>query len=85
LNTTPELGIADIRDVSSFNKVASSWFSAATGYQGPSPQKPTDNGTADVDMHKRKVEWTLKNFKGGTNRVLEMSLSYEKDVLIDEL
>ena len=44
-----------------------------------------DNGEADVDMHKRKVYWVLKNFKGGTSRILECSLSYEKDVLIDEL
>src|ERR1700744_4649436 len=87
MNNSPEhLGISDIHDVSSFNKVAASWISSATaGYTSSSPVKDTTNGTADVDMNKRKVEWTLKNFKGGTNKILEMSLSYDKDVLIDEL
>lgn len=72
--------------MSSFNKVASSWISAATsGYASAAPVVSSENGQADVDMNKRKVEWTIKNFKGGTNKVLEMSLSYDKDVLIDEL
>jgi hypothetical protein len=35
-------------------------------------------------MKKRKVTWTLTNFKGGENKTLEVSLSYEKDVIIDE-
>jgi hypothetical protein len=36
-------------------------------------------------MKKRKIVWTLKDFKGGQNKTLEISLSYDKDVLIDEL
>ena len=35
-------------------------------------------------MNKRKVTWLVNNFKGGQSKVLEVSLSYDKDVLIDE-
>ena len=44
-----------------------------------------ENGQADVDMKKHKVTWTVTNFKGGQNKTLECTLTYEKDVLIDEL
>lgn len=36
-------------------------------------------------MKKRKITWTINNFKGGQSKTLEVSLSYDKDVLIDEL
>lgn len=84
-NSEEQLEITDIHDVESLKRVANSWISNAISYAGGSPTKNTDNGTADVDMNKRKVEWTIKNFKGGTNKTLEISLSYGKDVLIDEL
>jgi hypothetical protein len=36
-------------------------------------------------MKKRKITWVINNFKGGQSKTLEVNLSYEKDVLIDEL
>ena len=36
-------------------------------------------------MKKRKVVWTINNFKGGQSKTLEVILSYEKDVIIDEI
>jgi hypothetical protein len=44
-----------------------------------------ENGTADCDMKKRKITWVITNFKGGMQKNLDVSLSYDKDVLIDEL
>ena len=50
--------------MSSLNKVASYWLSAATAYTTSTPI-PGENGTADCDMKKRKVIWTVNNLKGG--------------------
>ena len=36
-------------------------------------------------MKKRKITWIVNNFKGGQSKTLEVNLTYEKDVLIDEL
>ena len=58
---------------------------------GPSPENPSgsfageNNGQADCDMKKRKVVWSLQNVKGGQNKTLEITLSYDKDVIIDEV
>ena len=35
-------------------------------------------------MAKRRIEWTINNFRGGQNRELELSLTFKKDVIIDE-
>jgi len=68
--------------------MASQIISAAAGYAGRGggyavPQ--VDNGKADFDTKKRKVVWEVKDFKGGQQKYLEVSLSYSKDVLLDEL
>jgi hypothetical protein len=80
LQFNQQLGLKDISDFNSFNKVAHQWISQAT--TGAPLQ---DNGSADCDMNKRKIVWTINNFKGGQNKTLEVCLSYDKDVLIDEL
>lgn len=50
------------------------------------PKKPVeDPDRADFNISKRRVEWTIKNFRGGQNRELELSLTYKKDTLIDEV
>ena len=38
----------------------------------------------DYDVAKRRIEWTINNFRGGQNRELELSLTFKKDVVIDE-
>jgi hypothetical protein len=63
------------------NKIASSYFNNSPEIKAAM----AENGTADCDMKKRKVVWSLTNVKGGMNKQLDVCLSYEKDVLIDEL
>lgn len=65
----------------SLNKVATQWIASTTQAVPPG----MENGTADCDMKKRKIVWTINNFKGGQTKQLEVCLTYEKDVLIDEL
>jgi len=65
----------------SLNKVATQWIASTT----QSSLSGQENGIADCDMKKRKITWTLNNFKGGQTKQLEVCLTYEKDVLIDEL
>lgn len=36
-------------------------------------------------MAKRRIEWDIKNFKGGQNRTLDLSLTFKKGVVIDEV
>lgn len=81
--TTDNLGISDINSISSLNKVASQLISAASSYTSSTP-KVGENGIADVDMKKRKITWTITNFKGQTNKTLEVNFTYDKDVIIDE-
>ena len=65
---------------------------AASGYggtaaepkAGPGLLNDKTNGTADYDQNKRKVVWEIKDFKGGQSKTLKCSLTYEKDVIIDE-
>ena len=35
-------------------------------------------------MKKRKIAWSLTNFRGGQTKTLACSFTYDKDVLIDE-
>lgn len=46
---------------------------------------PQDNDTADFNTSKRRIEWNVKNFRGGQNRTLEISLTYKKGIVIDEV
>lgn len=72
------LSFKDIHDMESLNKVASSWIPGNKSIQ------ESENGFADCDLKKRKVVWTVNNFTGGTSKTLEVCLSYDKDVVIDE-
>jgi|LauGreDrversion4_2_1035121.scaffolds.fasta_scaffold60045_1 hypothetical protein len=56
----------------SLNKVAQQWINSASGSQN----KEAENGVADCDLKKRKVVWTVNNFKGTQNKVLELCLSF---------
>ena len=80
---TYSLGLRDIHDMDSLNKVAQQWITTATTTNQTGPGSG-ENGTADCDFKKRKVVWTINNFKGGQNKTLEVCLTYDKDVLIDE-
>lgn len=84
LNLTQQnkvLSFKDIHDMESLNKVAASWINTATGNK---TLQESENGFADCDLKKRKVVWTVNNFIGGTSKTLEVCLSYDKDVVIDE-
>jgi hypothetical protein len=50
-------------------------------------QKPQaeDQDSADFNLAKRRIEWVIKNFRGGQNRTLELSLTYKKGINIDEV
>lgn len=65
----------------SLNKAASQWMAGSAASSAAS----SENGFADCDLKKRKVVWTVNNFKGGQNRTLEVCLSYDKDTIIDEV
>lgn len=40
---------------------------------------------ADFDQSKRRVDWHVRNFRGGQTRELQLSLTYKAGVLIDEV
>ena len=77
------LSFKDIHDMDSLNRVAQQWISGqpATGTE----IEYGENGYADCDLKKRKVVWNVKNFKGGSSRNLDVVLSYDPEVVIDEL
>jgi hypothetical protein len=47
--------------------------------------QPEDNDTADYNTSKRHIDWHVKNFRGGQNRVLDVSLTYKKGTIINEV
>ena len=50
------------------------------------PKKPMDDpDRCDFNVSKRRIEWKIKNFRGGQNREIELSMTYKKDTFIDEL
>jgi len=73
------LSLKDITDFESLNKAAQQWIGSA-----PPEIKYGENGYADCDIKKRKVEWTCKDVKGGQSRTLELVLSFDKETEIDE-
>ena len=63
---------------------AQGYFDSAQQLMGP--KKPIeDPDRADFNISKRRIEWTIKNFRGHQNRELELSMTYRKGTLIDEL
>lgn len=73
--------LKDFANLEQLNKVVASYITTSPEVKAAA----SENGTADCDMKKRKVVWSLTNVKGGMNKQLDVCLSYEKDVLIDEL
>ena len=50
------------------------------------PKKPVEEpDRADFNVSKRRIEWKIKNFRGGQNRELELSMTYRKGTVIDEM
>jgi len=48
------------------------------------PQQ-SENGVAEFNTGKRKIIWRLKNVKGQQTKTLDVSLTYNPGILIDEL
>jgi hypothetical protein len=46
---------------------------------------PEDQDIADFNVSKRRVEWRVKNFRGQQNRTLELSMTYKKGTVINEV
>lgn len=44
-----------------------------------------ENGLAEFNNGKRKIIWRLKNVKGQMTKNLDVSLTYNKGIIIDEL
>lgn len=40
---------------------------------------------ADFNPSKRRIEWHIRNFRGEQERELELSMTFKKGVIIDEL
>ena len=50
------------------------------------PKKPVEEpDRADFNVSKRRIEWKIKNFRGGQNRELELSMTYRRGTVIDEM
>lgn len=67
------LSYKDIKDIESLNRVAASWLASTSTAE----KEKLENGYADCDLKKRKVVWTVNNFKGKQTRTLEVCLSYD--------
>lgn len=63
---------------------ATSYMESANTYMTKQPQ-PEDNDRADYDLSKRRIEWHVLNFRGGQSRTLDLSLTYKKGTLLDEV
>lgn len=46
---------------------------------------PQEGDKFDYNIAKRKVTWSIKNFRGGQTRQLEMSLTYDQKAQINEV
>ena len=57
-----------------------------TAQQAMAPKKVVEEpDRADFNVSKRRIEWIIKNFRGGQNRELELSMTYAKGTTIDEV
>ena len=75
----------DVTNLPSLVSYASSYMESANSMMTTKKPVPEELDRADFSVSKRRVEWTVKNFRGGQNRQLELSLTYKKDVIIDEV
>jgi hypothetical protein len=52
--------------------------------RAPTPV-PEDGDRADFSSGKRVCSWFIKNLRGGQTREITISITYRKDIVIDEL
>lgn len=79
-----------MKDVNTLGQyIAGSYWNSSSVIQGkPSPQLDPlqmENGIAEFNAGKRKIIWKLKNVKGQMTKTLDVSLTYNPGVVIDEL
>lgn len=64
---------------------ASRAMTSASEYMNKNPNpNPEDSDRADFSAGKRTITWHIKNLRGGQNRQLSTSLTYQKGHQIDE-
>ena len=78
-----------VKDASTLANYVGNYL-GAKGSKAPAPTPSIDplkmeNGCAEFNAGKRKIIWQLKNVKGQMTKTLDVSLTYVKDVPIDEL
>ena len=52
--------------------------------RAPAPV-PEDGDRADFSEGKRSCSWHIKNLRGGQTREITISITYHKDVVVDEM
>lgn len=72
----------DINSIGSIASYASSYVESVSNMNKQTT--PEENDIADYNLSKRRVEWSVKNFRGQQNRTLELSLTYKKGTVINE-
>lgn len=55
---------ADVTNIPSLVSYAGSFVEGASNFVGKTPSAE-EGDSADFDLSKRKVEWIIKNFRGG--------------------
>ena len=75
----------DVTGIQSAINYAQSYVDSASQLVTTQKKPAEDPDRADFNTSKRRVEWTIKNFRGGQNRELELSLTYAKGTVIDEV
>lgn len=79
-----------VKDVSSLGQYLSGQYFSGSNVSATKPSPKLDpismeNGLAEYNAGKRKIIWRLKNVKGQMTKSLDVSLTYESGVIIDEL
>ena len=76
---------ADVTNLPNLISYAGSYVDSAGQMITQSAAKPEDADSADFNTAKRRIEWKIKNFRGGQNRQLELAMTFKKGVVIDEV
>ena len=89
-NISHDMNWNQVKDVNTLGQyIAGSYWNSSSVIQGkPSPQLDPlqmENGIAEFNAGKRKIIWKLKNVKGQMTKTLDVSLTYNPGVVIDEL
>ena len=70
----------DVTNLPALVSYASSWGESTAAMMSAKKAVVEELDKADFNVSKRRVEWVVKNFRGGQNRQLELSLTYKKSV-----